>query len=688
MKSRYSQTEARQAIDRYAGQCGEDLALRVYTSRLLGADASLVLHGGGNTSVKSQATEISGEPVEVLYVKGSGWDLGSIEPAGFPACRLAPLRRYAALPEMTDEQMVSALRSQMLDPRSPTPSVEALLHALMPAKFVDHTHADAVLSVVDQPDGAERARDVWPDGLLFVPYVMPGFLLARQIAELGEALASATVLVLDKHGIFTWGQTASESYERMIEAVSRAEDYVATERGPISLPRAMPREQRQLSQRRLAPLIRGALGRAVDGNRLVAEWRDEAEILRLLSRPDAVTVTRIGTVTPDHVIRTKPFPVWLDPDPSDEATARRSIEEALSQYATWYEAYFEQNANRHREPLTRLDRLPRLVAVPGLGVLALGKTLKEARTAGDIYTHTAKVIDAAASMSGYQPVSHADLFDVEYWSLEQAKLKIVGTSAGALSRHIAVVTGAAQGIGRATAERLLGLGAHVVLSDIDAELLEGTRQELSERYGLQVHACAGDVTREADVERLMDAAVDTFGGLDIVVSNAGDAPGGLLHTRAGHDGLLKSLDLNFLSHQRVARAAAERLLAQDLGGCLLFNASKSAFNPGAEFGPYAIPKAAVVALMRQYAIDLGAHGIRANAINADRIQTALFSPALVEARAKARGVSKDAYFKQNLLGRETTAVDVADAFAFLATAHATTGCVLTVDGGNAAAFPR
>jgi NAD(P)-dependent dehydrogenase (short-subunit alcohol dehydrogenase family) len=322
-----------------------------------------------------------------------------------------------------------------------------------------------------------------------------------------------------------------------------------------------------------------------------------------------------------------------------------------------------------------------------LGVLCLGATLKEAKVAADLYEHTASVILKAESLGGYNPVTAADLFDVEYWSLEQAKLKLQKTSAAPLRRQIAVVTGAASGIGLATAEALLEQGAHVVLSDIDEERLQQAAKTLA-RFGSQIATQRTDVTDEQAIAKLLATTLDQFGGLDLVVSNAGNAPSGVLHSSAGAKALLQSLELNLLSHQKLAQQAAEIMIAQGTGGCLLFNASKSAFNPGPGFGPYAVPKAALVSLMKQYAIDLGPHKIRSNAINADRIHTRIFSDELLQSRAKARGVEVADYFKANLLSRETSARDVAEAFCYLASAHAVTGAVLPVDGGNPAAFPR
>jgi rhamnose utilization protein RhaD (predicted bifunctional aldolase and dehydrogenase)/NAD(P)-dependent dehydrogenase (short-subunit alcohol dehydrogenase family) len=694
MHSLWNDADARALVDRLSARFGEDVALRVYTSRLLGQDPTLVLHGGGNTSVKGTAREITGEDVPVLYVKGSGWDLATIEPEGFPACRLGPLLRCLSLETLSDEGMVKALRSQMLDPSSPTPSVEALLHAFIPGRFVDHTHANAVLALVDQPDGMDRARDVWGDALIIVPYVMPGFVLARQIAGLGKAVHEKQLLVLNRHGIFTWGETARESYERMIEAVSAAEAYVSKARARAAVPATGARpdaaDARRRLRRWLTPVLRGALARAEGGGRFVVTWRDDPAIEQLLQRPDGPEIARVGTITPDHVLRTKPIPMWLGdlPDPEiDHHALHTRVEAELGRYREWYAAYFDENAERSPVPLTRLDPLPRVFLVPGAGAACIGKTAGDAAIVGDLYAHTAQVILAATAIGKYQPVSHADLFDVEYWSLEQAKLKVLATPGGPLARRIALVTGAARGIGLATAEHFLSLGAHVFLSDADPETLEKAAKALAKKYSGRVAHGACDVTIAERCHRLVGDVVERFGGLDLVVSNAGNAPSGLLHTEIGEGELERSLRLNLMGHQHVAHAACHVFLAQDIGGCLLFNASKSAFNPGKEFGPYAVPKAALVALMRQYAVDLGGNGIRSNAVNADRIRTALFD-GIIEARAKARGVSPDEYFKDNLLRRETTAEDVARAFGHLATAEATTGSVLTVDGGNAAAFPR
>ena len=698
MRSEYRANEAASAVERYSAACGTDLALRVHTSRLLGADPSLVLHGGGNTSVKSVAREVSGELVDVLFVKGSGWDLATIEPTGFSACRLAPLLRLCELESLSDDAMVAALRSQLLDPSSPTPSVEALLHAFLPGKYVDHTHADAVLTLQDQPDARALAAQLWGEAFLFIPYVMPGFALARRVVELGRDLRGKHGLILAQHGIFTWGESAQESYERMISGVTAAESWrgntrasvdprsVATTAGATAVAAATSTDVEHL-RATIAPRLRGAVARAGAG-RFMLEWRADAAILALLAHPTAREITARGTVTPDHVIRTKPRPLWLDiPSDADRDAITAACESAVAEYARWYGDYFARGRTRAPSPLTMLDTAPRVVLVPGLGALTLGRTLADARVAGDIVARSAQVMLDAESVGRFHPVSEQDLFDVEYWSLEQAKLAKSAAS-GPLAGRIALVTGGAAGIGRATAEHLLSLGAHLMVTDRDPAALARLASELGTRAGARLATAEMDVTDAASVRAATERCVLTFGGLDLLVSNAGTAPQGLLHTEAGERALSVSLDINLLGHERAARAATDVLLAQGMGGCLLFNASKSAVNQGPEFGPYAVPKAGLLALMRQYAVDLGAHAIRANAVNADRIRTDLFGGGVLEARAKARGLTPDAYFKQNLLSRETTGADVAAAFGWLAQAEATTGCVVTVDGGNAAAFMR
>jgi NAD(P)-dependent dehydrogenase (short-subunit alcohol dehydrogenase family) len=362
------------------------------------------------------------------------------------------------------------------------------------------------------------------------------------------------------------------------------------------------------------------------------------------------------------------------------------MEREIAGYARAYDRYFEEVSSKRNVKKTKLDPWPRVILAPGVGILAVGRTKKDAEIVADVYEHTIQVITDAEHVGHYAPVSREDLFDVEYWSLEQAKIKKVAEQP--LARSVAVITGAASGIGKATAAHFLDLGAHVVLSDRNGGALEAAVKEIAGKRSSQVASIVCDATKKTDVEATFAHAARAFGGVDVVVSNAGVAAEGRLDTEEGEAALRSSLEINFHSHNLVAAAASDVMRRSRRGGSILFNASKSAFAPGPGFGPYAVAKAALVALMRQYAIDLARYGIRANAVNADRIRTAIFGGGLLESRAAARGISVDEYFKSNMLAREVTALDVASAFAWLAQATTTTGCVITVDGGNSAAFPR
>jgi rhamnose utilization protein RhaD (predicted bifunctional aldolase and dehydrogenase)/NAD(P)-dependent dehydrogenase (short-subunit alcohol dehydrogenase family) len=693
MESRYDPQAAAQMVRDLAGRSSELLALRTYTARLVGREAALVLHGGGNTSVKSTETTILGESVDVIHVKGSGWDLATMQPEGHPAVRLAPLRQLRVLDAMTDEAMVNELRTNLLDASAPNPSVETLLHAFLPARFVDHTHADAILAVCDQPDGERICASIFGRGLVWVPYVMPGFALAKRCADAFERLLAAgepAVMVLEKHGLFTWGASAKESYERTIDAVTRAERY-ALERGAAVSATLAPRAPRvEATNLQVLPALRGAVAKLANEateRGPILRTRATPAILTFLARPDAMDLVSRGCATPDHVLRTKPTALFI-PRPAYEDAPRlaRELDAAVVRYAAAYDSYFEQMTRAKGVSKKRLDPFPRVVLLQGFGACALGGTATEADIALDLYEHTIDVMTNAARIGSYEPVDRSHLFDVEYWGLEQAKLKPVIEQP--LSRCIALVTGAASGIGRATAERMLSAGAHVALLDRDNGELALVVESLGKKHKGRVLSIEANVREPEAVERAVAQIVGTWGGLDLVISNAGTAPEGRLDSADGDAALRDSLEMNCLSHATVARVAAGVMTAQGRGGCLLFNASKSAFNPGPGFGPYAVAKSALVALMRQYAVDLGPLSIRSNAVNADRVRTRLFAGGVVESRAKARGLPVDEYFRANLLAREVSPDDVADAFVYLATARATTGCVVTVDGGNAAAFPR
>ena len=683
MQTRWNDADARAAVEAYAeAGVDEDVALRTYTTRLLGSDPLLVLHGGGNTSVKTRMADLLGETHDVLCVKGSGWDMGTIEPAGLPAVKLAGLRKLRHRESLSDEEMVGIQRANLLDPSAPNPSVETLLHAFLPHKFVDHTHAAAVLSLVDQPDSEALVRDVYGDSMGFVPYVIPGFKLAKLAAQAFDADPDVEGLILDKHGIFTFGADAREAYERMIAAISRAEARLAKGRRNVFAARALPSNIASVTD--IAPVIRGACAvpaaKGGEPKRFVLDFRTGPEILNYVNGTDAPGYTQRGVVTPDHVIRTKALPVLVPPPEAGKLDVfAEAVRAAVAAYAARYVAMFARQNARTGGAKAELDPMPRVVLVPGLGLFGIGATPRDAAIAADLAENTVRVITDAEAIGRFEPLGESDLFDVEYWSLEQAKLK--GATTKPFTGQVVLVTGGGSGIGRATAQAFAADGATVAVLDIDEAAAESTARAVG---GLAV-AC--DLTDRASLARALAGVVRRYGGVDILVSNAGAAWQGKIG-EVSDEVLRRSFELNFFAHQSVAQAAVAIMLKQGTGGVLLFNISKQAINPGPDFGPYGLPKAATLALMRQYAIDYGSAGIRANGVNADRIRTGLLTDAMVASRAKARGLSEAEYMGGNLLQREVTAEDVAHAFVALAKARSTTGHVITVDGGNIAAALR
>ncbi len=686
MKSGWVESEAQAAVDRYAKLgIGRDLALRVYSARLLGRDPKLVLHGGGNTSVKTVLPDLLGEEVEVLCVKGSGSDMAAIEPAGLPAVRLDRLRKLRARAALTDEDMVRVQRESLIEPTAPTPSVESLLHAFLPHKFVDHTHANAILSLSDQPDGEAICAEVYDGRMGVVPYVMPGFALAKLAAEVYEKKPDVEGLILHKHGIFTFGESAREAYERMIALVTLAEERLKRNRKAVLATAQLP--QAIAAAAEVAPMLRGACSQRhekIEGawRRMILDFRSNRSVLDFVNGADIARYGQAGVATPDHTIRTKNWPLLVAaPEDGKTDEFRRSARAAVQAFIARYRAYFAHHNARGGGSKQMLDPVPRVALVPGLGLFGLGRSKIDAGIAADIAEATIGIIADAEAIGRYESISEAQMFDMEYWPPEQAKL---GTGNDRpLAGQIAVITGGGGTIGTATARAFAQAGAEVALLDLDLTAAKTAAAAI----GGAALAMKCDVTDAASVRAAFDRVAEELGGVDIVVSNAGAAWQG----RIGEvdEAILRaSFELNFYGHQRVAQAAVKIMLAQGTGGCLLFNVSKQAVNPGPNFGPYGLPKAATLFLVRQYAVDYGADGIRANAVNADRIRSGLLTDQFIAERAKARGLSEKDYLSGNLLGREVTAEDVAQAFLHQALELKTTGDVTTVDGGNIAAALR
>ena len=689
----------------------EDLALRTYTARLLGNEPELVLHGGGNTSVKTNVEDLFGETLKVLCVKGSGWDLGTIEPEGHPAVELEPLLKLKELPFLSDEDMVSIQRKNLIKPKSPNPSVETLLHAFLPYKFVDHTHSIALLSLANQPNAEEICAKIFGEDMVIVPYIMPGFELAKLAYEMHEKFKLIAKsknrklkgMILLKHGVFTFGENAKESYSRMIEVVNKAETAIPR---TIKLDLITSRKfnLQNDDNYKIIPYLRGLISSELNKfgffKRCIFEIRNDEKIKEFSELSNLLELSTRGVATPDHVIRTKSKPLILSaiPDLKFDLNAEneeifkwlKNTKKALYKYINEYQSYFEFNNNRVGKTKKNLDPLPRLIIIPKFGMIALGDSKNSACVAADIGQVWIETLLAAESLGEFRPVGENDTFDLEYWSLEQAKL---GSKKNANNTgKVVVVTGAGGTIGSEISKVFSESGAEIVC--IDKNMI--TARETAKLCGKNALAIECNLTSREEIEVAFKKIILQFGGVDILISNAGIALSGDLYNMKD-DTLINSLNINLLSHHYLSQQSLNIFKSQDyfnlnsddlLGGQLLYNISKQALNPGKGFGAYGISKSALLALMKQYALEEGHNGIRSNCINADRVKSGLLNKEMIKKRAKARGLSEDEYMAGNLLNSEVKANDVAKAFLSLSSMKKTTGLILTVDGGNVAAMPR
>jgi rhamnulose-1-phosphate aldolase/alcohol dehydrogenase len=703
MKNLYASPNAQDFITRFS-DAGEDVALRVYTSRLIGANPALVMHGGGNTSVKGTYRTILGEDVPAIYVKGSGWNLDSIEPPGFPALDLEGLKRLRALDAMSDHEMVNQLRIHMFDASGPNPSVETLLHAFLPHRFIDHSHADAILALTNRPDGEAVVREVYGDRVGIVPYVMPGFELSKVCAEVYEQNPDVIGLVLLKHGLFTFGDSARESYDRHIELVNAAEQWLegAKGRGRALQPKYETSHDPATLCARVAPVLRGLLAEATGDpdapfRRMVMDWRATDEILRFVNSADFGTLAYTGPLTPDHVIRTKAMPLVIhEPEYDNPEALEEQLSHAVTAYRRAYNDYFERMTGKKGVKRVRLDDFPRVVLMPGLGMMAWGRSRKDARIAGDITEHTLRVKAQVAATGEYEALPESDLFDVEYWPLEQAKLG--KSTPKALAGQVAVVTGAAGAIGSAVAECLIEAGAHVVLSDLNAERLGSTCEALAQRHGKDARrGVVCDVTDEDSVVDLFEEVARLYGGADIVVLNAGVAHSEAIEQLEADD-WRRVHEVNVHGYFLVLREAARLLRRQSTGGNIVMVGSKNVAAPGAQFAAYSASKAAGHQLAKVAALELAGAGVRVNVVSPDAVFGTDDNPSglwqeVGPGRAQAHGIEfarlEEHYRDRNLLHAKVTGRHVGNAVVFFATNRTpTTGATLPVDGGIPNAFPR
>jgi rhamnose utilization protein RhaD (predicted bifunctional aldolase and dehydrogenase)/NAD(P)-dependent dehydrogenase (short-subunit alcohol dehydrogenase family) len=653
MKSLWNDAEASQ----YSG----DLQQRVYTSQLLGRDHTLVLHGGGNTSVKVRSRGVTGEEEDILYVKGSGWDLETIREEGYAPVRLPHLVKLAKLESLSDPQMMNELSTQVTRAGAPAPSVETILHAILPYKYVDHTHADAVLAVTNTADGESHVREIYGDDVVVIPYIMPGFDLAGLCASrfAADAHPGTLGMVLMNHGVFSFGATARESYERMISLVTRAERFLESRGAPP----AVPDEPGRVTAR---PRDIAALRREIStvaGVPLVMRTQASAKFIGFARRDDAAALSQQGPATPDHVIRTKRVPM----------TGRD-----VAAYAHAYREYFDRNAAAAKQPKTMLDPAPRMVLDPELGLCTLGRTAKDARIVADLYSHTIDVILASTALGGYKALPEKDIFDVEYWDLEQAKLRRAGKPP-VFTGEVALVTGAASGIGRACCEAFLKRGAAVVGLDIDP----GVANAFAGRADfLGVHC---DVTSRDAVTAALRAGVGAFGGIDMLVLNAGVFPGGCRVESLADEEWQRVTRVNVDANLALLRECHPLLELAPNGGRVVVIGSKNVPAPGPGAAAYSASKAALTQLARVAALEWGAAGIRVNVVHPNAVfDTGLWTEDVLASRAAHYGLSVEAYKTNNVLKTEVRSADVAELTAEMCGPlfAKTTGAQVPIDGGN------
>ena len=633
---------------------------RVYTSRLLGQNKSLVLHGGGNTSVKITEKNIVGDIEDILYVKGSGWDLETIDVAGFSPVRLNHLKALSELNTLSDSAMVNELVTHLTKSSAPIPSVEAILHAVIPYKFVDHTHADAVVSITNSLNGENIINEIYGNTVIVIPYIMPGFDLSKLCAKYlkTELKPETKGIVLLKHGIFSFGNTATESYDRMIELVKIAEDYL--NKNSMTLNESY--NQNKIGNHKIEIASLRKKISQIAGFPVILKRHTDAKSMTFCNREDLAIVSQQGPATPDHVIRTKRLPL---------------VGRNVDQYAKEYIQYFSDNEPLANERKKMLDPAPRVLLDSELGVCTIGKTVKDALIIADIYSHTIDIISWAEGMGGYRALSAKDIFDVEYWELEQAKLNKAG-KLPMFTGEVALVTGAASGIGKACVESLLKRGAAVVGVDINEDVKEVFKN--SSFLGI---VC--DVTSETQLQKALNTTVNTFGGLDILILNAGIFPQSKQIENLGTDEWQKVLNINLTSGFVLLRESYPLLKHAPKGGRVVIIGSKNVPAPGPGASAYSTSKAALTQLARVAAMEWGKDGIRINSVHPNAVfDTGLWTDEILSSRAKSYGLTIEEYKKNNILKTEITSHDVSElAVEMCGSLFAkTTGSQIPIDGGN------
>ena len=679
-----------------ASQLRTGLDELVYRSNLIGADRSVCNWGGGNTSMKTIEKDFRGRDIEVMWVKGSGSDLATMKKQHFTGLRLEDIRPLIEREQMTDEEMVEYLSHCMINPKHPRPSIETLLHAFLPFKHVDHTHPDAIISICCADNGKQIAEKIYGDRFVWVPYVRPGFTLSKMIAERVKNNPNAELVLMEKHGLVTWGETAKECYEKTISIINEAEQYIREQIDETSVfggqkYKALSAEERKKILAQVIPIIRGAVS---DQKRMILSYDDSDDVLQFVNSYEAPVLSQIGAACPDHLVHTKRVPLYVDWDPqtNDVHQLIEKVKEGIERFKEEYKAYFERN---RKEGDQMFEPAPRVILIPGIGMVNTGKSLAMANVSGALYHRAIAVMKGATSLGNFVSLDEKESYNVEYWPLELYKLTLAPPEAE-FSRKVAFVTGGAGGIGSETCRRFASEGAHIVVADLNIEGAEKVAAEINEKYGEgRAIAVQMNVTKEEEVKAAFEQTVLTYGGVDIVVNNAGLATSSPLEETTLQEWNL-NMDVLATGYFLVAREAFKQMKKQGIGGSMVFVGSKNSVYAGKNASAYSAAKALEVHLARCIAVEGGQYGIRVNSVLPDAVLqgSAIWNSAWREERAKAYGIEPDQleeyYRKRTTLLVNVYPKDIAEAIAFFASSKSekTTGCMLTVDGGVPAAFTR